>query len=801
MTTLLNDIKFGFRQSVRNPGFSVIVVLILALGIGAATSVFSIANGVLLRALPYKNPDRLVMLFSDYSKWGMKRAPVSGMNFLDWQEQNRSFEEMAVLRSMEMTYRHKDGTDLIEGMCVSTDLFALLGWEALVGRTFRSEETWPDHHYVVLGYDFWQRRLGGDEALLGKAITLGRSEQAYTVVGIMPSGIRFLEAEANALVDFWIPVDRDLPEIAMGGRGCLRWNVVGRLKPGISLRQAQAEMDTIVERIAKADSTDPSGAPAVNVVPLHAYVAGDTRLLILLAGGGAGCVLLIACANVITLLLARSLARRREIAMRAALGAGQLQLLRQLVTESLLLSLVGGALGLMLAVGGVAVFRAIAPADMARLHEIGVDPMTVVFALGVVLFIGVVVGLIPGLRTSWPDLNEALKADSGSATLRFGRRRLASLFVVTEMALSLILLISSGLLINSLSRLLRLDPGYRTENVLTLELENLRGDSPHEILQRARSMPGVRSAALIRGLPLCGILSGSNIVPEGKQESEIGKHSVTARIVTPGYFHAMGIPFLAGRDFSENDTRDSVRVTIINESLARRFWPNEDPVGKKFEFGWAGAVVEIIGVVRGTRSAALDADPILEAFLPLRQKGTSRLSLLVTTETDPTNLVGPLRREIRAIDANVVIRDIRTMADIVARTLAARRFLAVVLSVFSVSAVVLASFGIYGVIAHSVRQRAPEIGIRMALGARSSDVLRGVLKQGLKLTLVGGAVGLAGALALTRVVSSFLYAITPTDPMTFACTSLLLLGASLLATYVPARRASKIDPMEALRYE
>jgi predicted permease len=327
------------------------------------------------------------------------------------------------------------------------------------------------------------------------------------------------------------------------------------------------------------------------------------------------------------------------------------------------------------------------------------------------------------------------------------------------------------------------------------------GDSPRELLQHVRSLPGARSAALVNGLPLCEIPGGSNILPEGRQESEIGQHVVMAHIVSPGYFRVMGIPFLTGRDFTENDNRDSSAVTIINESLARRFWADEDPIGKKFEFGWAGAVVEIVGVVRDTRSTALDADPILEAFLPSQQKGTSRFSLVVATESDPTSLVAPLRKEIRLIDGNVVIRETRTMADIVAKTLAARRFLAIVLSVFSLVAVILASFGIYGVIAHSVRQRTPEIGIRMALGATSGDVLKTVLGQGLGLAAVGVTAGLVGALVLTRVMSSFLYGVSPTDPVTFACTSLLLTGIVLLASYVPARRAARIDPMAALRCE
>jgi putative ABC transport system permease protein len=801
MGLLWQDVRYGMRMLARSPGFAVVVILILGLGIGATTSVFSIVNGVLLHALPYKDPDRLALVFSTYTQWNEKRSITSGLNYQDWRKQNQSFEDLAILRREGTIYRHEEGTDHVEGMCVSTNFFSLLGWEALVGRTFLPEETWPNHGYVVLGYDFWQRRLGGDEAILGKGIKLGGGSGMFTVVGVMPPGLRFLDAKAKTFVDFWIPVDRDLPETQMGGRGCLRWSVVGRLKPGIGVKQAQAEMDGIAARIAATEFTNPADAPGVNIVPLHAYVVGDTRSLLLLAGGGAGFVLLIACANVANLLLARSLARRREMATRATLGAGRLQLLCQALTESVLLSVLGGVLGIVLAIGGVAVFRAIAPSDMPRLEEVGIESGTLVFALGAVLLTGILVGLVPAWRTCRPDLHEALKADNRGATRDVGRRRLASLFVASEVALSLILLVGAGLLVNSFSRLLRLDPGYRTDNLLTVQLENMRGESPRVLLERARALPGVRSAALVQGLPLCDGPGGSNILPEGRQESEIGRHMVAARIVSPGYFRAMGIPLLVGRDFTENDTKDSPDVAVINESLARRFWSDQDPIGKKFEFGWAGMHPEIIGVVRDTKSTALDADPVLEAFICAQQRGTSRFTLVAATQSHPTSLVGPLRKEILASNADAVIRDVRTMADIVGRTLAIRRLLAVVLSVFSLVAVVLASFGIYGVIAHSVRQRTPEIGIRMALGATKGDVLRAVLRQGLRLTAAGVFVGLAGALALTRVISQFLYGVTPTDPATFACTSLLLAGVALLASYLPARRAARIDPMAALRYE
>lgn len=801
MGTLWQDVRYGLRMLARNPGFTAVVILVLGLGIGAATSVFSIVNGVLLQSLPYKDPDRLVMLFSTYAKWDEMRSITSGMNFLDWQKQSRSFEDLAIVRSEEGTYQHAEGADHLDGMCVSTNLFSLLGWVPLLGRTFLPEETWPNHHYILLGYDFWKRRLEGDEAILGKAITMRKGGVAYTVVGVMPPGVRFLDGRNDVFVDFWIPVDRDLPEIQSGGRGCLRWQVVGRLRSGVGIKQARAEMTGIAERIAKAEFPDPSWAPGINIVPLRSYVAGDTSLLILLAGGGAGLVLLIACANVGSLLLARGLARRRELATRATLGAGRLQLLRQAVTESVLLSLFGGVLGILLAFGGVAVFHRIAPGDLPRLEEIRIDPATLGFALCLILLTGLLVGLMPALRTCRPDLNDALKADSRGATAEFRRRRLANLFVASEVSLCLVLLISAGLLINSLSRLLLLDPGYRTDNVLTVRLENIWGDDLQQLLPRIQSLPGVRSAAIVYGLPLCEIAGGSNILPEGRQENEVGQHMVTARPVSPGYFHLMDISLLSGRNFAESDTKDSTPVTIINESLAKRFWPNENPIGKRFEFGWAGATVEIIGVVRDSRSIALDADPVLEAFLPVQQKGGRRPSFVIATESDPMALVEPLRAEVRSINAGAVIREVRTMADIVARTLAVRRLLVVVLSVFSGVAVVLASLGLYAVIAHSVRQRTAEIGIRMALGATSGKVLAAVLREGLTVATVGIVLGLAGALAVTRVLSSFLYDVSPTDPITFTGMTALLVIVALVASYLPARRAAQVDPMVALRCE
>lgn len=805
MGTLWQDLRHGIRMLFRNPGFTIVVVLVISLGVGATTAVFSVVNGVLLRSLPYEDPDRLVMLFSTRKDWG--RLPTSTMNFLDWKRQSRSFENMAISEFKESTYRHEEGTDHIKGMCVSPNLFALLGLKAFAGRSFMLEETWPNHHYVILGHGFWQRRFGGNESVLGKAITLGATGESYTVVGVMPPnrGCRpFLAlAEGKALVDFWIPLERG-PEGGYRGRGNLRWDVVARLKPGVSVQQAQTEMDAIASQLT-GEYSDPARVPGVEVIPLHTHIVGQMRPLVLLAAGAAGFVLLISCANVANLLLVRGLARRREMALRATLGAGRLRLLRQGITESLLLCSLGGILGLLLAGWGISVFRAIAPNNIPRLQEAGIDSATLVFALGAVLLTGGVVGLIPVLQTCRVGLNETLKEDGRSATMRFGRRRLASQLVVAELSLSLVLLIGSGLLINSFSRLLLLNPGYTTKNILTMKVSNMQGESCYEVLRRIESLPGVNSAALVYGLPLCKDIGGSDITPEDRPRSDTRKDMVNARIVTPGYLELMKIPLVAGRHFTENDRQDSAAVTIVSESLARRFWANEDPIGKRFQFGFTGATVQIVGIVRDTKNVALNAEAELETYIPGQQyPGQYQrrgFRIVVATGSDCKGLIEPLKRQIWSVDKNAVISEIQTMGEIVAETLADSRFLTAVVSVFSLTALILAIFGIYGLIAHSVRQRTQEIGVRMALGASYSDVLKGVLGQGLKLSLIGIAIGLGGAIVLTRVISNLLYDVSPTDPLTFVCVSLLLAGVALLATYIPARRAARIDPMVALRYE
>ena len=814
MGILWQDIRYGIRMLRRRPGFATAVVLCLGLGIGGVTAVFSVVNGVLLRPPPYEDPGRLAFLFSIKSA---QRRPSSRMTFLDWKSQSQSFEDMAVSSFIGMSYRHEEGTDRVQGMCVSPNLFALLGIKPLIGRTFQSQESWPNHHYVILGYDFWKHRFGSDESVLGRVITLspelGPKEESYTVVGVMPPGVRFLNtrnpifapSETNRRVDFWVPLIR---EAHKSRNSNVFWDVVGRLKRGVSIGQAQAEMDTIAGRAAQEHYSDPSKAPGVEVVPVHAYMIGETRRPVLLAAGAAGFVVLIACANVANLLLVRSLGRRREMALRATLGASRLRLARQMVTESMLLAVLGGASGLLFALWGTDVFRAIAPESVPRQSQVGIDTATLLFTGIAILLTGAMVGLVPAFRACRIGLSEAMKQGDRGITMGLGWRRLASLLVGGQLALSLTLLIGSGLLIKSLTRLLLLDPGYQTHNILTMRIRNVGDDSCHEMLRRAESLPGVRAAALVCGLPLTkDLVPDGNVAAPEEVRSKVGRPNVKARIVTPGYFKLMGIPFLGGRDFTEHDNLDSLKVAIVSESLARLFWPGEDPVGKRFKIDWAGDIFEVVGVVGDTKSAALDAAAELETFFPGRQEyGRSiyRLlgfRLLVATESHPKSLVAPLRKRIWSVNKGAVICEIQTMGEIVAGTLAVRRFVTVVLSVYSLAAVILAILGIYGVIAYSVQQRTHEIGVRMTLGAGRRDVLQTVLAQGLKLTAIGLAIGLASAFALARLISSFLYDVSPTEPLTFVCMSLFLAGTAALASYIPARRAARIDPMAALRYE
>ncbi len=809
MSTLSNDIKFGVRQIKNSPGFAVVVILILGLGIGTTTAVFSVVNGVLLRPLPYKGPDRLVMLFSSNKSWS--QCPVSSMDFMDWKRHNQSFEDMALSRFTRATYRYAEGTERIEGMCVSPNMFQLLGVKPFMGRTFMPEETWPNHHYVILGHGFWRRCLSADESVLGGTIILkaGGKDAAYTVVGVMPPGIRFLNTawsfntftEVNAQVDFWIPIDRELPE----SRGAHNWDVIARLKPGVHVKEAQTEMDEIAKRITRQYG-DPNHASNVKVISLSEHLVKKTRPLILLGIGGSVFVMLIACANVTNLLHVRSLARRREMALRAALGAGRLRIVRQLITESILLATMSGVVGLLLAWWSMEVFRVIAPHDIPRYEQVSIDSAVFAFVLGIGTLTGIAVGLTPTLRVCKLKLHEVLKEGTRSATMGPGRHRLAKLLVTAQIALSLMLLIGSGLLINSLSRLLLLDPGYRTRNILSMKIGNTRSENYYRILQHTESLPGIRASAFVYGLPLTPDQAFRGTKPPNERLGDLGRPNVYGRIVSPGYFELMGIHLRAGRHFTEHDSQNAKVVTIINERLARSFWPNENPIGKQFKYDMFDSMAEVVGVVPDIKSTALDAEAELEAYFPHGQLTDQFIQnvgsrLIFSTDDSPKALIGSLRKEIWSIDKSMVITEIRTMDEIVDEALAVRRFLTVVLSTFSFTALILASFGIYGVMAHSVRQRTHEVGIRMALGASAHDVLKAVISQGFKVTLIGLTFGLVGAVILTRTVSSFLYEVSCTDPLTFVCVSFVLVGVSLLASYLPARRAARIDPMKALRHE
>ncbi len=815
MRGLLQDIRFGIRLLLRNPGVSIAAILCLGLGIGATTAVFSVANGVILRPLPYREPENLAMLFSRCSEqW--KRMPTSGLNYIDLQEQNHSFEEMAVCRYVEQVFQHEDGSEELSGMCISPNLFSLLGQEALIGRTFLPEETWPNHHSIILGHSFWKRRFGSRESAIGETVVFG--EIPYTIVGVMPPGVQYLNTssstrtytEVNAFVDFWIPVDIEIAEVTGGGRGRLRWDVVGRLKPGINLEQAQSDIDRIVKQIVMTSDYAATHKAqmaefGVDVIPLHTHIVGETRPLVLLLLASSCIVLLIACVNVANLLIAEGLGRRKEIAMRAALGASLSRLVRQLMTESVLLAFLGGVCGLFLSSWGVGLFKSIAPENMPRVEEIAVDPIALGFGIVLSLLTGIGVGIVPVFAASNPDLSRTLKTESGGATAGRSRKRLVNGLVVSEIALSLVLLIGAGLLINSFSRLLLIDPGYKTENILTMKVENLREQEYFDLLERAQSAPGAKAAALGYNLPMLPEGAGSSINPEGIPKEEIDGRMVHARIVSPDYFNMFGISLLEGREFGANDFSGSFPVAIVNERLAQRYWSEQGSVGRRFHMGWCGTTFEIVGVAKNTKNNGLDAEPEWEAYLCAAQLsgiiGKRGCTLAVATNIEPEALIVPLTKEMWSINRNAVVSKIQTVDQIVDSMTAGPRFLTTLAAIFSFAALILAMIGLYGVMARSVVQRAHEFGVRSALGARPVDILAMVLIRGLKLVTIGSALGLLAGFAFTRLIASQLYGITPADPGTYGAMTLLLAAVAILACYIPARRAAKTDPMKVLRAE
>ena len=818
METLLHDLRYGIRMLSRKPGFTVVAVLALALGIGANTAIFSVVNGVVLRALPYKNPESLMLVWSRVAlpqgQAGTGEFPVAAGDFTDWRDQNQSFTEIAGFHSQPFNITGGGEPEYLGGVRASASLFQLLGIEAKLGRTFLPDEDQPGaSRVVIISHGFWERRFGADPQIIGKTLTL--DDESYTVVGVMPADFQFPrkgEMPGGYMfprrVELYTPLAWTPAQASDRNRDFMA--VVARLKPGVNAAQAQADMDAVAERLEE-EYPQSNTNKGVLIVPLHQQAIGDVRTALLVLLGAVAFVLLIACANVANLLLARAASRQREIAIRTALGASRSRIVRQLLTESIVLALAGGTLGILLAMWGIKLLMAISPANLPRVDAISIDGRVFGFTFAVSIVTGIVFGLVPAIQASKPDVNEALKEGGRASTT--GHNRFRSLLVVSEVALSLVLLIGAGLMIRSFVRLLNESPGLDPENVLTLDvvLPRNKYTGPQQmaffqqVIDRMKALPSVKSAGAVFPLPLSGAEEGMGFSIEGRPPAAPGESLSTGpRWVSPDYFKVMGLRLMRGREISEGDGSNSPNVLVINEAMAGRFFPDEDPIGKRIAFNRVNGVPnwrEIVGVVGNVKDIALDTEPRPQMYIPFTQSPIFIMTLVLRTAGDPLSLVAAARGEVVAVNPSQPISNVHTMEELVSNSAAQRRFNMLLLSIFAGVALLLAAVGIYGVMSYAVAQRTHEMGVRMALGARTPDVLALVIKQGMTLALSGVGIGLAAAYGLTRILESLLYGVSPTDPLTFSMIAVLLALIALLACYLPARRATKVDPMNALRYE
>jgi putative ABC transport system permease protein len=784
-------------MALREPGFTALIVLVLALGIGANTAMFSVVDAVLLRPLPYKDSDRLVALWEKSNK--MEEVSVAYPNFLDWQEQNRVIEQMAAFKRDNFNYTPGGDPERVPGSLVSADFFATLGVNPVFGRAFTRDDDRPGANpVVILSHGFWQRHFASNPSVVGQALKLNGKD--YTVVGITPAGFEF-----NGENDVFVPLGLNADKMSDRGTHPGLY-VVGRLKPGVTLEQAHSALDALAANLGQ-QYPETNGGTHIVLVSLYEDTVGDIRPAFLILLGAVALVLLIACANVANLLLARATSRHKEIAIRAALGASRFRVVRQLLTESVLLSVAGGLLGLLLAVWGVSVLMSLTPPNVPRMKEIGIDSWVLGFTFLVSIVTGVIFGLAPALQTTKIDLSESLKEGGRSATAGAGTRRMRNGLVVAEVAISLMLLIMAGLMIKSFMRLRSVSTGFDTKNVLTMRIAlpaARYGEKPQQIqfaeqlLARVSALPGVQAASMSNGIPL-GLGSETPYMAEGGAALSVMEQPVAVEFgVTSDYFRAMGIPLLKGRVFTERDNLNAPPVIIIDESLARKAFPGQDPIGKRL-IPAGDKPHEIIGVVGDVKHYGPEKKTREQFYYSYLQEGSANLYLTVRTQSDPLTMIGPVRNQVSSLDKDQPVYDIKTMEARLSQTMAKSSFNTLLLGIFAAVALILSVVGIYGVISYSVTQRTHELGLRLALGAQQSDILKLVIGQGFTLAVIGVVIGIAATLVFSRVMASLLFGVVASDPSIFALASLLLILVALLASYLPAHRAMRIDPIVALR--
>jgi putative ABC transport system permease protein len=818
MRNLWKDVKYGARALWKSPGFTVVAVLAVALGVGANTAIFSVVNAVLLRALPYENSERLVAIYAGRGP-NVPGGPLSYPDLLDYRAA-QSLEYVAGYQGVGtvMGLGQGDEPERVRGVEAMADLFPALGVRPARGRTFtREEDVEGGPSVIVISDGLWRRRFGSDPNVVGREVRLGLTGRAATVVGVMPPGFKFPPDDTDA-IDYYTPFVRENAKSnadSMKNRGAVFIPTVAKLRDGVPFEQAAAEVETIANRIA-TQYPDTSANRRARAVRLHEDLVGQVRPALLILLGAVGLVLLIACANVANLLLARAASRGREIAVRTALGATRARVARQLLTESLLLSLAGGAAGLLLSVWGVEAIIKLSPATVPRLAETTIDARVFLFALGVSILTGLIFGLAPALQASKTDLAASLKEGGRSGSAGARRNRLRSALVVAEVALSLVLLVGAGLLIKSFRQLVTTDPGYSPARVLAVTValntqrfadEESRAGYFREAVARIKGLPGVESAGLTRLLPLgqSDIFNSFNIA--GRAPFAPGEtHSARSYTISPEYFRVLSIPVRRGRAFAESDGKNSNPVIVVNEAFARTFFPGQEPLGQHVVIDGPDDKPlpprEVVGVVGNIHFQSFTDEERPEYYIPFEQSPSAVTQVVVRSRGgDAAALTTEVRAALKGVDPNLLIWETRTMDELVGQSVAPQRFNVALLGFFAALAMLLAAVGIYGVMSYTVTQRRHELGIRMALGAQSRDVLRLVVRQGMLLTLLGLGLGLAGAFALTRLMASLLYGVSATDPLVFAAVSVLLAAVALLACYVPARRATKVDPMVALRYE